>query len=618
MTGNADIEYRRYEMRAVIKYLTPFPSCNNISIMKIRRNFIQTIIICFFISLALCSCGKKTSGDFTPTRFEWSGGSGRVNISCEKVTVTDEGAVAELTFSSPSYDYVRLEDEKIYGDHTEKTSTFLVPVELDKDMELIGCTSAMSKPHEISYTIFVSIDDRYSAGESGQGTAGTESGAADVKKKETQSGVGDSSEAYSDGDSSDNDLSSSKKVYNESSNPREMVKDLQTSGNEETELAPKALAGLVLDHSMELSYARCFAVHYYSGVGDHATVNKDYSRIDGPEEISHQDSDRVHENRNSLYKLISVLDGRKYLLVPEGLSVPENLPEGIIVLDKPIQSVYLAATSAMSLFNVLDGLSLIKYTGTDISGWDIEAPREALKSGRMTFAGKYSAPDYEMLLDGGCDIAIESTMILHSPETKEQLEKIGIPVFIDWSSYETDVLGRTEWVKLYGALTDHEAEAEAFFQRELLCSGIPEGFEKKDKTVAFFYFNSRGLAVIRSATDYIPKMIRDGGGEYIFDSLKINGNGITRDISMEEFYGAAADADYIIYNGSIDSSVETIADLVAMNELLSSFKAVKEDHVYVVDKKFYQSTDTVSEFARDVHLMLSGDNDDMTFLKKLK
>jgi iron complex transport system substrate-binding protein len=376
---------------------------------------------------------------------------------------------------------------------------------------------------------------------------------------------------------------------NDSSDLRELVKEALISERDDTLLSYPAISGLSFDHSMELSFAKCFAVHYFKS-----------------------------ENSDSPYKLISVPDGRNYLLVPEGGDVPGNLPKDITVLRQPLKDVYLAATGAMSLFNVLDELSLIKYTGTDISGWDIEAPREAIKSGKMTFAGKYSAPDYEMLVDGGCDLAIESTMIFHSPETKEQLEKVGIPVFIDWSSYETDALGRTEWVKLYGAMTDHENEAESFFREELRRSGLKEGFEKTGKTVAFFYFNSRGLAVVRNSDDYIPKMIRDGGGDYVFDSLKEKSDSISMDISMEEFYAAAADADYIIYNGSIDSSVETLRDLVAKNSLLSDFRAVKDSNVYIVDKEFYQSTDTVSEFARDVHLMLSGDTGGMKFLKKMQ
>ena len=44
--------------------------------------------------------------------------------------------------------------------------------------------------------------------------------------------------------------------------------------------------------------------------------------------------------------------------------------------------------------------------------------------------------------------------------------KIYIPVLVDHSSYETNPLGRTEWVKLYGLLTGHEDQAEQAFDAE--------------------------------------------------------------------------------------------------------------------------------------------------------
>ena len=37
----------------------------------------------------------------------------------------------------------------------------------------------------------------------------------------------------------------------------------------------------------------------------------------------------------------------------------------------------------------------------------------------------------------------------------------GIPVLVETSSYETQPLGRMEWIKLYAALLDKEDEAEA-------------------------------------------------------------------------------------------------------------------------------------------------------------
>ena len=102
----------------------------------------------------------------------------------------------------------------------------------------------------------------------------------------------------------------------------------------------------------------------------------------------------------------------------------------------------------------------------------------------------YSAPDYELLTSSGCNLAVESLMILHSPEVKEKLEELGIPVFIDTSSRESHPMGRTEWVRLYGVLTGQEAEAEAFWKRQKEQFAQAENYDDTGLTVAFFSVSS--------------------------------------------------------------------------------------------------------------------------------
>jgi len=534
---------------------------------------ISLITIC----LLLASCGHAAIKDglYKPSSFSWSGGSGRVELTCGEVRISGGEAVAEITFSSPNYEYVRVTEDHISGVYTEDTSTFLVPVKLDQDTEIIGCTSAMSTPHEITYTLHISLNEEGV-------TAGDHQGS--LKLQETVAVV--------TGAESKNDNTSAKVASDEAQGivgqddaaelRARVMQDVNDNNDDFSDIP--SIPGLVYDHAMELDYARCFSVNYFE---------------DG-------------------YKLIKVIDGSSYLIVPEGDPVPQGLSEDITVIMQPVDNIYLAATSAMSLFNVIDGLDNIKYTGTDVSGWDIDAPVEALRSGKMAFAGKYNAPDYEMLVNGGCDLAIESTMILHNPETREQLTSLGIPVFTDWSSYEMTALGRAEWSRLYAAMINEESEAETFLQKEIVQSGADSGFPATDKRVVFFYINKKGLAVVRNPQDYITGMIRDGGGIYAFDDLTGDINGTTSEISMEEFYSTAVDADYLIYNGTIDSTVTTVQDIVDKNQVLADFKAVMDGHVYMIDKKFYQSTDIASELSRDVSLMLSDSDEEMTFLTRLR
>ena len=317
-------------------------------------------------------------------------------------------------------------------------------------------------------------------------------------------------------------------------------------------------------------------------------------------------------------KLISITDGERYLVVPQGVSVPSGLDEDITVLQQPLSNIYLVATSAMDLFRALDAVDCIRLSGLKQSDWYITEAAEAMERGEMLYAGKYSAPDYERICQEKCSVAIESTMIYHTPKVKEMIEDLGIPVLVDRSSYESYPLGRTEWIKLYAALVGKEAEAAAFFDQQADIIRQLEDFENTGKTVAFFYVNSDGSIVIRKPTDYIPKMIALAGGKYAFENLITDQTATSISITMENFYATAVDADVLIYNASIDAPISSIDELLAKDALFADFKAVKEGNVWCTGKSFYQATDIVGEMIRDIHHVLTdGDESAMTFLTKV-
>lgn len=318
------------------------------------------------------------------------------------------------------------------------------------------------------------------------------------------------------------------------------------------------------------------------------------------------------------YTLISVENGGNFLVVPEDGQVPNGLDAAITVLQQPLDRIYLAATSAMSLFAAVDAVDHIRLTGTRASGWYIDAAVEAMNAGTILFAGKYSEPDYELMIGQDCDLAIESTMIYHTPKVKEMIEALGIPVLVDRSSYEPHPLGRTEWIKLYAVLVDREEAAAAFFDSQAAVIRELENFQSTGKTVAFFAVNSDGSVVIRKPTDYIPKMIALAGGRYAFEDLVTDQSATSISITMENFYATAADADVLIYNASISEPISTIDELLAKDALFADFKGVQEGNVWCTGKTFYQATDIVGEMIRDIHLALTGgDESQMTFLTRV-
>ena len=350
---------------------------------------------------------------------------------------------------------------------------------------------------------------------------------------------------------------------------------------------PVDIPGLTYDHSMELSYAEEFSVDYY----------------------------------NDGYALITIDQEGQFLVVPEGKKAPKGLEKDITVIQQPLNNIYLVATSAMDLFRAIDGIDSIRLSGTQENGWYIQEAKDAMESGKMIYAGKYNAPDYELILDEGCGLAIESTMIHHNPEVEEKLEQFGIPVMVERSSYESHPLGRTEWMKLYAVLLGKEDVAEKAFkeQTDKLDKVLTSDDKDTGKTVAFFYINSTGAVNVRKNGDYVSNMIELAGGSYALDDAQTastSGSSVT--LEMERFYATAKDADIIVYNGTIDESVATLNDFVGKNALLPQFKAVKNGNVWVTSADMYQQMTSTADIIDELHGAFTGDDaSGFHYLRKL-
>ena len=347
------------------------------------------------------------------------------------------------------------------------------------------------------------------------------------------------------------------------------------------------IEGLTYESTAELTYADQFAIYRYEGG----------------------------------YRYIDMKNSDKMLVVPEGGAVPKGLAKDVVVVQQPLQHIYLPATSVMALFDALDALDRIAFVGSKT--WYTENATAAMERGDFIYAGKYNTPDYEMLLAGSCDLAIESTMILHNPEVKEKLVEIGIKTVVERSSYEDHPLGRTEWIKVYGTLLGLEDKADAVFSAQMEKVKALEALAPTGKTVAFFYVNTQGNVVTYKSEGYLPSMIKIAGGEYIFSDLgkeDDTGKLSTVNMSMEQFYHAAVNADVIIYNCSIAAQLHTLGDLTSLSPVLADFKAVKEGNAWCTTESMYQQTDKMGTIIEEMNRIFSGQTDgaDLEYIFRLE
>lgn len=332
------------------------------------------------------------------------------------------------------------------------------------------------------------------------------------------------------------------------------------------------------------------------------------------------------------YFLITIGNEQQFLLVPEECEIPRQVPEDITILKQPLENVYQVSSPIMDMIREIDALDHVQFTGTKKEDWYIEGIPELMEAGNLKYAGKYSQPDYELLLAGKCSLAIENTMIWHSPDAKEKLESLGIPVIVETASYEEHPLGRLEWIKLYGLLFGRMEEACQFFDTQIegLEHILPDnqqgpGEEMEDSAqagqkIAFFYVTSNGAVNVKKPGDYVAKIIEMAGGEYVPDW--VDGQDETAmsaiNMTLEDFYASAKDADIIVYNSTVVTDITSVDDLLKKSPLFTDFEAVKEGRVYCTGGNFYQQTTGVCYLIEDINKVLSGEEDGLFFLTHLQ
>ena len=627
-------------------------------------------------------------------RVSMTGGSGRASISSPTGFYVKEGqATADIHWSSASYDYMKLDGVR-YDAFTDAAghSAMTIPVSaLNTAIPVLADTTAMSKPYEIEYQL--SFDGSALLPMADASMAEAHPLPSDEVNRTMQSAttqVADAETSGSAGGSENRTTAGENRVAVEGDGQAENGQSGTVGESSVHWSAAPEIDGLRFVSSEKNDVAEYFRLSVYEdasgakyqlletagGLHRYLIAPEDPQAADKSSEIAEpKASAQADSEKNSSEKKAAKSGSKQGVDQKNGHFTARASEENsankekkgdaleLTVLQQPLTTTYVAASAVMAPLCDLGAVSQIRFSGLREEGWYVDEARTAMKAGSMLFAGRYSEPDYETLLREGCDLALESTMIYRSPEVIEKLSALGIPVYIDYSSYEPHVLGRLEWIRVYGALFGHEEEAQQWYQTERdrihaiqkdaetssgEASQSGKSAEKSETktsrnskneasstetssgragtdttadqrpTVVYFYVNSSGQIQVRQPHDYIPELLELAGARYLApDMSSLSGSRKSNvTVSLEDFYSSCKDADYLIYSATLDRPLSSIQELLGKNALFVDFKAVKEGHVYTTDKDFYQLSDRMADFAEDVSRMLQ-DQDDMHFLKKV-
>lgn len=366
-------------------------------------------------------------GVYTPDSFSWSGGTGKVSITCSKVTVTGGQAYATITFSSPHYQYVKANGNVYYPSaKTGSSTSFVIPVELNKNNSVVGMTTAMSTAHEIKYTIFVYIAEAAKANASARANG----------KEVTVIGA--------------NGSDSSKTA---------------TANKKMDEVAPEII-GLEYQSETKAEYAKYFKIyHYDQGITLlEIDMNKKTGRKTAGKkwkEASEISGLNPAEQEQAALYLNNVV---KYLIVPENAEIPAGLDKEVIVVRQPADHVYAGSNKTISLMEELGQLDKVTTVGVKKNKCKNETIKEKMAEKEVIYAGTSGKLNYKKLVKNKCNLALLSSSVLPEKRSSKKAAKkkmtayrkmtekmtlLQIPVIVDRAKDEKGKDAQKEWEKVY-------------------------------------------------------------------------------------------------------------------------------------------------------------------------
>ena len=451
------------------------------------------------------SATTLADGVYTPDGFSFSGGSGKVTISCSKITVTNGQAYATIAFSSPYYGYVKANGNKYMANVSGGSSIFTIPVELNKNNTIIGMTTRMSVAHEISYNIFISLAAAKKGGSTSFSTGF-------VKADGTTSTI--------------------------------------STDNSKLDTTAPEIMGLEYKAETKLAYAEYFKMyHYDEGITlleidmtkdterdpekqteddkkaedtDTAAAENTAAATDEEEAAAASDSQKTstEKAKDLTEKTKELYEGNvvKYLIVPKDVEIPAGLDKDMIVIQLPVEKTYVASEDALKLLDEqLDAAESIKAVGMEQKDCQIENIAKAMEDKKISFDGAFDDLDYKALVKDEIDFAILPSEFLpgnakdeedtdaadetadtksedqkddkddkttdekadedKTPEellkeenerlsdTAERLATLTIPMLVDRSAEEKTDLAKAEWLKVYGVIFGCEDQANELFQQ---------------------------------------------------------------------------------------------------------------------------------------------------------
>jgi iron complex transport system substrate-binding protein len=232
-------------------------------------------------------------------------------------------------------------------------------------------------------------------------------------------------------------------------------------------------------------------------------------------------------------------------------------------------TTHIAMLEALGEENAIAGMSGVQYVYN-------ESVVERIRNGLVPDIGYDSGMNNEMILKINPDLLIMYGIGGEGEGYSGKLKEMGIKVMFDADYLENDPLGKTEWIKLFGALFCKERISDSIF------TYISESYDNLKEYIKHNIKYSPSVMLglpfkdtwyISPGNSYISRLIRDAGGNYLWNSIK---SSVSMPYSLENVYRQSTKAIYWLNIGS----VKTKSDILAFDPRLASMTPFIKGNLY--------------------------------------
>jgi len=309
-------------------------------------------------------------------------------------------------------------------------------------------------------------------------------------------------------------------------------------------------------------------------------------RVEQTSEQANFTADFVIEELDDGIRKVTDAEGRSFLLVPKGQSPPEEHAE-TPVINTPLEKVLLTSTTQAGLLSPLNVWDRVAGVANSADQWHIDEVSQGLSNGSIAYVGEAWAPDYEKISQLDPDLVFVYTGEFGLTDMIAKLDEMNIPYVVVNDYLENDPRSEMEWIVFMSTFFGKYDVALRYVEQATLdVDQVEANVAAKEKPKVAWGFIFDGLAHVPNAGSHSAAMIRLAGGEYVFDDIGVDQGGSAQ-ISLEEFYIRANDADILIYSSILDftPNIQTILEAAP---ILEDIKPIQQGNVWAFTPEYFQ------------------------------